>query len=85
MTIKDGNLNTLKCQIWKKKTPPNFCKLTPLSVKFEKNNATKFLQVNTLKCQIWKKNATKILQVNTLKCQIWKKKRHHGSTLKGVE
>ena len=47
---------------------------TPLSVKFEKNNATKFLQVNTLKCQIWKKNATKILQVNTLKCQIWKKK-----------
>ena len=36
MTIKDGNLNTLKCQIWRKKTPPKFCKLTPLSVKFEK-------------------------------------------------
>ena len=45
----------LSVKFEKKKTPPNFCKLTPLSVKFEKNNATKFLQVNTLKCQIWKK------------------------------
>ena len=44
----------LSVKFEKKKTPPNFCKLTPLSVKFENKNATKILQVNTLKCQIWK-------------------------------
>ena len=33
----------LSVKFGEKKTPPKFCKLTPLSVKFENKNATKIL------------------------------------------
>ena len=48
---------------------------TPLSVKFEKNNATKFLQVNTLNCQIWKKKTPpKFCKLTPLSVKFEKKK-----------
>ena len=74
--------------IFKKETPPNICELTPLSVNFQKQNATKNLLEKPFSIvfarECLKKHAAKHLRVDTLKCQFSKNKRNQKFVRKTI-
>ena len=66
----------------KKKTPPNICELTPLSVNFQKRNATKSLLEKTFsivfcKGMFEKKTPPNICELTPLSVNFQKKKKRH--------